>query len=412
MKKYFFFIAFQLMSLITHQLFAQGVGINSTGAAPDPSAMLHVDVGTSNTKGVLATGTLDINLTGTVPSLGAGSRLMFYPGRAAFRVGYVTGPHWDNQNVGFYSIAMGQNTIANNSASTAMGYGTTASGFFSTAMGFLTTAGDYASTAMGRATTASGYASTAMGQNTIASGSSSTAMGYFATASGDYSTAMGTKVSTNDQTGSFVIGDSDPTFQGVAMPGLPDLFVARFNNGYYLLTSGYSSNMGVAINHNGNAWVSICDQKKKENFESLNGEEVLQKISKIKFTSWNYKQQDPKIYRHYGIMAQDFYNAFGKDRYGNIGNDTTVNPIDMIGIDMTAIQALEKRTSELQNQNAMLFKKVAEVDELKKENNSLKQSVVKLQMQFEQQQKLIAQGLAELKTLALKQAAKETVAVH
>lgn len=427
-----------ICKLITSSASAQNVGIGTT--TPNASALLHVDLGTSNTKVLLATGTLDIGLTGSAPNLGAGSRFMYYPGRAAFRAGYVTGSQWDNQNVGFYSTALGQNTIAINSASTAMGSGTTASGLYSTAMGLNTTAslnnstamgnstiaGNDNATAMGRATTANGETSTAMGFATIASGTNSTAMGlsttasgsnsiamgdfttasglnstamgFFTTASGNKSTSMGSNVSTNNQTGAFVIGDSDPNNQGTAAPGLPDLFVARFNNGYYLLTSGYNANIGVQITHNGNSWVSICDVNRKENFAPLDGDDILQKIAKINFTSWNYKQQDPKVYRHYGIMAQDFYQAFGEDKYGTIGNDTTVNPIDMIGIDMAAIQALEKRTTDLKNENAMLNKKLAEVAEvkneevkyLKSENENLKKSVAQLQKQFKQQQKLIA----------------------
>ena len=81
--------------------------------------------------------------------------------------------------------------------------------------------------------------------------------------------------------------------------------------------------------------------------------------------------QDPKIYRHYGIMAQDFYQAFGHDKFGSIGNDTTVNPIDMIGIDMTAIKALDKRT-----------------ENLKGENLRLQQSVTELEIAFNEQKKL------------------------
>lgn len=61
-------------------------------------------------------------------------------------------------------------------------------------------------------------------------------------------------------------------------------------------------------------------------------------------------------------MAQDFYSAFGKDKFGAIGNDTTVNPIDMIGIDMAAIQALEKRTALLSQENKDLKN---ELDDLK-----------------------------------------------
>ena len=37
-------------------------------------------------------------------------------------------------------------------------------------------------------------------------------------------------------------------------------------------------------------------------------------------------------YRHYGIMAQDFHDNFGKDNLGVIGNDTTVSALDLLGV--------------------------------------------------------------------------------
>ena len=79
-------------------------------------------------------------------------------------------------------------------------------------------------------------------------------------------------------------------------------------------------------------------------------------------------------------MAQDFYKAFGHDQFGTVGNDTTVNQIDMIGIDMTAIQALEKRTVDLRH-----------------ENESLKAYVDELQKKFTEQQKLLEQILNDTK---------------
>ena len=468
MKKITLLAVISFCMLFT-KLYAQ-VGIGT--ATPNATALLHVNAGTSTTKGLLMTGTVDASAT--VPDLGAGSRLMFYPGKAAFRAGAVDGTQWDNAGVGLASVAfgyrtiakgegsiasgsgtlasgaistaMGQNTTASGSESTAMGYQTTASGSESTAMGYQTTAdGDYSiamggyteasgsySTAMGYSTTATGsyctamgnqtkasaYYSTAMGFKTTASGDASTAMGNSTTASGVFSTAMGYGVSTNGQTGAFIIGDSDPLSKGTTYSGFTNEFVARFNNGYYFMTSGDANRYGVSIAHNGNSWVSICDKNRKENFEPLNGEDVLQKLSNINFTSWNYKKQDPKAYRHYGIMAQDFNTAFGKDKYGAIGNDTTVNPIDMIGIDMAAIQALVKRTTELKNDNEKLKdkdeainKKLAEVTELKKENESLRQSMAQLQASFNEQQKLVAQSLQQMKALAILQNTKEAVTI-
>ena len=109
----------------------QNVGIGTN--TPNANALLHINTGASTTKGFLVNGTY--NGSSTIPDLGAGSRMMFYPGKAAFRAGSVSGPQWDNSNVGLYSIAMGYNTTASGYYSTAMGQSTTASGPSSTAMG-------------------------------------------------------------------------------------------------------------------------------------------------------------------------------------------------------------------------------------------------------------------------------------
>jgi hypothetical protein len=126
-----------------------------------------------------------------IPATGAGTRLMWYPGKAAFRAGTVTGTQWEDAAVGFYSVAMGNSTTASATASTALGLLSIASGVQSTAMGNSTTASGNNSTATGQNTTASGLNSTALGGLTNASGTGATAMGVGSTASGDNSTAMG-----------------------------------------------------------------------------------------------------------------------------------------------------------------------------------------------------------------------------
>ncbi len=66
---------------------------------------------------------------------------------------------------------------------------------------------------------------------------------------------------------------------------------------------------------------------------------------------------------------------------------------------------------ELKNEVAELKKKSAEVAHIKKENESLKQSVAQLQSQLNEQQKLITQTVNQLKVLAVKHAATENVAI-
>jgi hypothetical protein len=111
------------------------------------------------------------------------------------------------------------------------------------------------------------------------------------------------------------------------------------------------------------------DKTKKENFRPVDGEEVLGKIRGFELTSWNYIGHDPKKFRHYGPMAQDFFAAFGHDEVGQIGTETTINSGDMAGILMIAVQSLEKRTAELKQKEAQIAVLESKVEELRAKND-------------------------------------------
>ena len=102
------------------------------------------------------------------------------------------------------------------------------------------------------------------------------------------------------------------------------------------------------------AFTAVSDKTQKENFQPVDGEEVLGKIRGFELSSWNFIGHDPKKFRHYGPMAQDFFAAFGHDGLGQIGSETTINSGDLAGILMIAVQALEKRTAELKQKQAQL----------------------------------------------------------
>jgi Chaperone of endosialidase len=96
------------------------------------------------------------------------------------------------------------------------------------------------------------------------------------------------------------------------------------------------------------------DKHKKENFQPVDGEEVLRKLRGLTVTSWNYIGHDPTQFRHYGPMGQEFFAAFGHDAIGTIGSPTTINSGDMTAIVMIAVQALGKHVSALTAENAEL----------------------------------------------------------
>jgi hypothetical protein len=147
----------------------------------------------------------------------------------------------------------------------------------------------------------------------------------------------------------------------------------RFSGGYKLYTDAEAT-VGTQLAPGGNSWATISDRRKKENFSPVDGEAFLKKIARMELTSWNYKGQDPKLYRHYGPMAQDFYAAFGNDGVGTIGNDTTINQADMEGVSLVAIQALVKRTEELKKENEQLKQQLSQYQA---ENGSLKAEITR-----------------------------------
>jgi hypothetical protein len=113
------------------------------------------------------------------------------------------------------------------------------------------------------------------------------------------------------------------------------------------------------------AFTASSDKTQKENFNPVDGEEVLGKIRGFELSSWNFIGHDPRKFRHYGPMAQDFFVAFGHDGVGQIGTETTINAGDLAGILMIAVKALEKRTAELKQKEAQMAVLESEVEELK-----------------------------------------------
>jgi hypothetical protein len=298
----------------------------------DPTASFHVDA----VNGIVFDGAT----TGSIPVEGSGSRMMWYQGKSAFRAG-TAGPNnaWDDINIGSYSTALNYRTIASGNSSFASGY----------------------------QSEASGLRSTAMGSDSKATGLHSTAIGSSVEATGDFSIAFGRYIRAAGN-GTMVIGDN--SVSSIAEVNDNNVFVARFDNGFRLFTSTNLTGVGVTgaqLLPGASSWSSVSDSTKKEKFQKVDGESVLNKISKFNLRSWNYKGQNPAKFRHYGPMAQEFYAAFGNDGIGNIGNDTTIASADFDGINLIAIQALEHRSKEQVSSIQNLESRIKELEEKNQE---------------------------------------------
>jgi hypothetical protein len=188
--------------LITGLWTQNGDTVYLTDGVTNPS--LQVGVGTAtpefkltliNDAGIIATGTYGSGAT--LPNgLGAGSRLIWYPRKAAFRAGYVSGTQWDNANIGDYSAALGKNSTASGAYSVVGGGdNNTASGQYSNVIGGQNNiaSGDYSAITGGLNNTASGLYTTVTGgqsnsatanYTTILGGQSNQATALYATVSG------------------------------------------------------------------------------------------------------------------------------------------------------------------------------------------------------------------------------------
>ncbi|HEX6912148.1 MAG TPA: tail fiber domain-containing protein [Longimicrobium sp.] len=267
--------------------------------------------------GSLSGGVYDGDGSGTgIPAEGAGTRMMWYPRKGAFRAGGINGTQWDAANIGDYSVAIGQDVRA--SASNAV--------------------------AFGLRSTAAQQSSFAAGEDNTASGAASVALGYHA--------------HTNARQGSFVF--SDRSSLDTMRAGVNHSANWRVSGGFRIFTAsnlstGVTIQSGASVSNWGQSnaviststgaylstsgvWTNTSDVSRKHLFERVEGEDVLTRLRSIPISSWSYRTDDRGI-RHLGPTAQDFRKAFG------LGNDdVTIGTVDADGVALAGVQALDART--------------------------------------------------------------------
>ena len=157
-------------------------------------------------------------------------------------------------------------------------------------------------------------------------------------------------------------------------------------------TSGntFATRTGVQIANGQTAWSAISDSTRKEKFLIADGEDFLKKLRSLKLGSWNYKVNKTNPERFYGPMAQEIFAAFGKDKLGTIGNDTTVSTLNMDGLLFIFAQALEKRTQSLQEENNNLKRQMSELQ--KSDLSALMNRLEKLEAMLNQKEKMEVSG--------------------
>jgi hypothetical protein len=287
-------------------------------------------------------GDYDGDASGTgIPLEGAGTRMMWYPRKGAFRAGGISGTQWDAANIGDYSVAIGQDVRA--SASNA--------------------------TAFGLRSTAAQQSSFAVGEDNTASGAASVAMGYHA--------------HTNARQGSFVFSDRssvDTLRAGVnhsanwrVSGGFRIFTASNLSTGVTIQSGATTSNWGQtnaviststgAYLSTAGVWQDVSDVNRKHLFTPISGDALLAKIRDLSITEWSYKVEDKSV-RHLGPTAQDFKAAF------NLGSDEkTIGMVDADGVALAGVKALdarsmsqEQRIKSLEQENADLRKRLDKLE--------------------------------------------------
>jgi hypothetical protein len=303
-------------------------------------------------------GTYNSGATNGAPVSGSGTRMFWYPGKAAFRAGGIDGTQWDDANIGLYSVAMGQNVRA---------------------------LGDNA---------------IAVGLRAVAANTGTVAMGEDVTATGAYSVVFGYKASSSTKQGAprlgtFVFGDRSTTTDTIHAD-VTNSATWRVANGFRIYTaadkstgvhvlpamngsftwSGCShtttaiSTSTCAYLSSGGTWTNASDVNRKHLFERVEGEDVLARLRGINIRSWSYRAEDATI-RHLGPTAQDFRAAFG------LGiDDRSIATVDADGVALAAAQALDRRTEQ---QRAEIAAARAEIEKLRAENRALAERLARIE---------------------------------
>jgi hypothetical protein len=329
----------------------------------------------------VATGNLGI---GTSPMQGKGYRTSWDSYKGAFRSGYADN-EWDDANVGFfswaggsnstaiglYALAFGDTNSAESTSSIVFGSGNQVKG----AAGFSAGAGnrvcDTYGVALGNKAQSGGpLINGKCDPDTFnIRGLAAVAIGYNVTADQDHTTALGKFATNNGFSGTFIWSDgsataSADTFRNTAN----NEFAARATGGFRFRTN-LGGTTGCNLPAGSGVFNCTSSRSTKENFMSVNGDDILARVRKIPVTTWNYISEGQQV-RHMGPMAEDFYQAFGL----GTGN-TSIGVQDIAGVSMAAIKALEQRTAELQQKTTEVEQLRAEVSELKAQFETLKQSV-------------------------------------
>mgnify|MGYP006281421227 CR=1 FL=1 len=281
----------------------------------------------------------------SIPVEGAGTRMMWYPAKAAFRagsVGLTPGNEnlWDADSIGRFSVAVGLEPKATQTSAVAMGH----------------------------QTSATNVAATAMGQRTSASGNSATALGFGTRAEGEKTLAAGEKAialhdntfiwSDGSGTSAFTTGD-DPN--GTNVSG-SHTFHVKVSGGARFITAGDNS-VETYIAGGTAGWSNTSTRAAKTVVEPIDPATILSAVQEMPVSTWEYKEETGagEGIRHIGPMAEDFHGELPIEVGGS---NEHINSINADGVAFAAIQGLARKVDRQQETIDSLRHRVQQIETL------------------------------------------------
>jgi len=128
----------------------------------------------------------------------------------------------------------------------------------------------------------------------------------------------------------------------------------RWVNIYMDNTNLISTSTGATLTLGG-VWTNTSDKNLKENFTPIDKKMILEKLTSLPITRWNYKSESPSV-KHIGPTAQDFYGLFGLG-----ADDISISTIDPSGIALVAIQQLKEENNSLREEIDLIKKQVKQL---------------------------------------------------
>jgi len=100
---------------------------------------------------------------------------------------------------------------------------------------------------------------------------------------------------------------------------------------------------------------NVSSRSKKENFETIDKSETLEKLSQLPVEKWNYKLAPDE--RHIGPMAEDFNQQFPGSK-----SKQHINLSDLSGVMLASIQQLKIQNEELKRTNQTLEQRLSDLE--------------------------------------------------